>query len=119
MIVWFDGSCPLCAREIAMFRKLDRRGAIDFLDVSAPISVCPIDRRELMRRFHAQEPGEPVVSGAAAFVVMWRATPLLRPFGEAARWPPLLWVLERVYTAFLVVRPGFQAAARALVRRRA
>ena len=26
--VWFDGACPLCLREIALMRRLDKRGAI-------------------------------------------------------------------------------------------
>ncbi|MDO9439431.1 MAG: DCC1-like thiol-disulfide oxidoreductase family protein, partial [Beijerinckiaceae bacterium] len=34
LIVWFDGSCPLCRREIALMRWLDRRRAIRFIDVS-------------------------------------------------------------------------------------
>lgn len=41
--VWHDGQCPLCRREIAMMRRLDRRGRIDFVDVAGPGS-CPIDR---------------------------------------------------------------------------
>ncbi|MBU4433081.1 MAG: DUF393 domain-containing protein, partial [Alphaproteobacteria bacterium] len=24
VIVWFDGACPLCLREIALMRRLDR-----------------------------------------------------------------------------------------------
>lgn len=110
--VWFDGSCPLCRREISLMRRLDRRGAIQFVDVSDGETGCPIDRAELLRRFHAQEAGRPVVSGAAAFAAMWRAVPLLRPLGLMARWPPVLSLLEAAYTMFLRVRPSLQKWAR-------
>ena len=53
--VWYDGACPLCTREIALMRRLDRRGAIDFVDVSTPGGSCPIDRKALLERFHARE----------------------------------------------------------------
>jgi predicted DCC family thiol-disulfide oxidoreductase YuxK len=106
--VWFDGACPLCRREIAMMRRLDRRGAITFIDVaSADGDQCPIDRATLLDRFHARE-GETIVSGAAAFAAMWRAIPILRPLGIAARVPVILASLERSYRAFLVVRPRLQ-----------
>jgi hypothetical protein len=49
-----------------------------------------------------------MLSGAAAFAAMWRAIPLLRPLGQAARFAPLLWLLERGYRAFLRVRPRLQ-----------
>jgi hypothetical protein len=49
-----------------------------------------------------------VHSGAAAFAAMWRAIPLLRPLGLAARWRPVLWVLEAAYLRFLRVRPRLQ-----------
>lgn len=110
--VWFDGACPLCVREIALFRRLDRRGAIRFEDVSSEAASCPLDRAELLERFHAQERGQPIVSGAAAFATMWRAIPWLRPVGEAARLPPVLWVLERAYRAFIRMRPRLQAFLR-------
>jgi predicted DCC family thiol-disulfide oxidoreductase YuxK len=107
--VWFDGGCPLCRREIALMRRLDRRGAIAFTDVADGQGSCPIDRAELLARFHAREAGV-MLSGAAAFAAMWRAIPLLRPLGLAARNRAVLGGLERLYIAFLRIRP-------ALVRR--
>jgi hypothetical protein len=48
------------------------------------------------------------VSGAAAFAAMWRAIPVLRPLGLLARATPVLWLLERAYRGFLVIRPRLQ-----------
>jgi predicted DCC family thiol-disulfide oxidoreductase YuxK len=102
--VWFDGSCPLCSREIALMRRLDRRGAIRFIDIGGGDPSCPVDRSTLLERFHAQEGGT-MLSGAAAFAAMWRAIPLLRPLGLAARNDRVLRLLERLYLGFLRVRP--------------
>ncbi len=89
-------------------RRLDKRNAIEFVDVAhdAPID-CPIDRGELLARFHAQEDGK-VLSGAAAFAAMWRVIPILRPLGLLARIPAVLWLLERAYRIFLRHRPKLQ-----------
>jgi predicted DCC family thiol-disulfide oxidoreductase YuxK len=110
--VWHDGGCPLCAREIALMRRLDRRSAIDFVDVTEPSAVCPRSRSELLARVHAREKGPlgsgPMLSGAAAFAAMWRAIPLLRPLGLLARNTVVLGLLERLYLRFLVVRPRLQ-----------
>lgn len=106
--VWYDGACPLCVREIALMRRLDRRGAISFVDVASPEAFCPVDRKLLLARFHAKESGGKVVSGAAAFAAMWRAIPVLRPFGLAARSPVLLALFERLYGGFLYMRPTLQ-----------
>lgn len=114
LTVYHDGACPLCQREIALMRRLDRRGAIDFVDVADPVNagVCPLDPADLLARFHADEGGR-LLSGAAAFAAMWRAIPLLRPLGMAAKLPPILWLLERAYRAFLRVRPAIQRRMRA------
>lgn len=109
--VWFDGDCPLCVREIALMRRLDRRGRIAFHDLSDGSGTCPIDRGELLARFHAREDGR-MLSGAAAFAAMWRVIPLLRPLGLAARNRRVLAVLERLYVGFLRVRPRLQTLFR-------
>ena len=112
--VWFDGDCPLCRREIALMRRLDRRGAIVFTDVASGAGSCPIDRGDLLARFHAREDGR-LVSGAEAFAAMWRAIPLLAPLGRLARNPRVLALLERLYLAALRVRPAVQRVARRLL----
>ncbi len=109
LVVWYDGSCPLCRREIALMRRLDRRRRIDFVDAGDPGAGCPADRAALLARFHAREDGV-VLSGAAAFAAMWRAIPVLRPLGLLARRPAVLALLERAYGRFLHLRPRLQRA---------
>ena len=109
LTVWFDGACPLCRREIALFRRLDRARRIRFIDVAAEgqAEYCPLDRATLLARFHARE-GTQMLSGAAAFAAMWRAIPVLRPLGLAARNARVLDLLERLYLRFLRHRPALQ-----------
>ncbi len=105
--VWFDSRCPLCSTEIEIMRRLDWFKKVDFVDVlSTP--DCPIQREHLLERFHAQRLGGPLLNGAAAFALLWRSLPLLRPLGEMARIPFVLRVLEILYLRFLVIRPKLQ-----------
>jgi predicted DCC family thiol-disulfide oxidoreductase YuxK len=63
--VWHDGGCPLCAREIALMRRLDRRRAIIF--VNATTQSCPLDQAAMLARFHAREGEGPLLSEASAY----------------------------------------------------
>ena len=54
VLVWFDGACPLCRREIAWMRRLDRRNAIAF--VEGPRSVYSTRSAlwfDILQRFRA------------------------------------------------------------------
>ena len=118
LTVYFDGACPLCVREIALLRRLDRRGRIAFEDVAdpgAPVS-CPIDRRLLLARFHARLPGGEVVSGARAFTEAYARLPGFGFVGSLGRFGPTRAVLDALYTAFLRVRPRLQRLVRRMVR---
>lgn len=108
VVVWFDSGCPLCRREIALVRHLDRGRRIEFIDAADPGAYCPVNRAAALARFHAMEDGV-LLSGAAAFGAMWRAIPLLRPLGVAARHPGVLRALEWAYLRFLKARPRLQA----------
>jgi len=110
--VWYDGGCPLCVREIALMRRLDRHDRIRFVDIDREDATCPVDRDLLLRRLHAREGDDgALVDGAAGFAAMWRAIPVLRPLGLAANNRAVLWGLERLYRMFLVVRPALQRLA--------
>lgn len=107
LTVWYDGACPLCLREIGLMRRLDRAKRIAFIDATKPDASCPLDRQLMLTRLHACEDGR-LLSGAAAFAAMWRAIPVLRPLGLAARAPWVAALLERLYRHFLIVRPVLQ-----------
>lgn len=110
--VWYDGDCPLCRREIAVMRKLDSRGAIAFVNIGKSGSEqCPINREDMLARFHASEDGK-LLSGAAAFAAMWRAIPIMKPLGWTARNKTVLALLERLYLVFLKFRPKLQSLLR-------
>ncbi|MEN9856380.1 MAG: hypothetical protein RLZZ157_1506 [Pseudomonadota bacterium] len=116
LTIWYDGGCPLCVAEIAFIQHLDAKaGKITFVDVSDEQAgaSCPLDRANLLARFHAQEVGQPIVSGIAAFGAMWRRVTPLQPLGWIASFKPLEPFLNALYAQFLRVRPRLQIWMRA------
>ena len=108
--LFFDGACPLCRREIALMKKLDRRRMLAFEDVAdadAPVS-CPIDRRELLAKFHARLPSGEIVSGARAFCEAYGVMPYLGWTKSLGRFLPSRWLLDQLYLGFLRIRPSIQ-----------
>lgn len=105
--VYFDGSCALCRAEIAHYRKLDTGSKIEFVDVSQP-GTKPGDgvtREQAMARLHVRNIDGNLVSGAAAFVAIWRLLPAWQWAARIAQLPGITSLLERLYRLFLPVRP--------------
>ena len=113
--VLYDGSCPLCTREIAMYRQLQGADDISWLDVSQiPEDDIPLglSRQAVLARFHVIRRDGSAAVGAAGFVELWKAIPKLRLVGRLASLPPVLSILELGYSLFLRVRPTIQRHAR-------
>ncbi len=36
LMVYYDGQCPVCRREIALYRRLDTAGAVAWRDLHEP-----------------------------------------------------------------------------------
>jgi predicted DCC family thiol-disulfide oxidoreductase YuxK len=107
--VFYDGGCPVCSREIALYDRLSA-GQPDrpaFENIAADGAQLPdgVSRDEAMARFHVRLGSGEVVSGAAAFIALWRATPRFRLLGRVASVPPAPWLLELAYRGFLKARP--------------
>ena len=79
LTVFFDGACPICVREIALMRRLDRRCRLVCCDFSRPdydaasINISPA---ELGRVIHARWSDGSVITGVDVFRAMWEAVGL-------------------------------------------
>ena len=112
LVVYFDGSCPLCRSEIKFYRKQTGAEQIDFHDVSGRAGVlCDgLTCSQAMARFHVREADGKLLSGAAAFVSVWELLPRWRWAATVARLPGVLSVLELAYRMLLPIRPTLSGA---------
>jgi predicted DCC family thiol-disulfide oxidoreductase YuxK len=121
LTVLYDGACPLCRREIGVYRglrPLEPDRPVCFADVSdATLPLPPgTTREQLLARFHVRGRDGQLFSGAQAFLELWAALPGWRWLARAGRLPGAAWVMERGYRLFLHSRPTLQRWAARLDR---
>lgn len=114
-LLLIDGQCPLCAREAALLRRLDRgRGRLQLLDIAEPgfdAAEYGATFQDVMGQIHGVTSEGVLVTGVEAFRRAYAAVGLgwvLAP----TRWPGLRWLADRLYAWFaanrlrLTGRPG-------------
>ena len=103
LVVFYDGSCPLCRREINHYMGLNALKTIDWQDISAEshtLSPFGISREQAMKRFHVIDERGTKVSGVRAFLTLWRHLPGYRHLARLVEYLHLTPVLEVVYRRF-------------------
>lgn len=109
-LLLIDGQCPLCAKEAALLRRLDRgRGRLQFIDIAEPgfdATRYGTTFESVMGHIHGVLPGGTLVTGVEAFRHAYGAVGLgwlLAP----TRWPGLRWISDRLYEFFAANRLRF------------
>jgi demethoxyubiquinone hydroxylase (CLK1/Coq7/Cat5 family)/predicted DCC family thiol-disulfide oxidoreductase YuxK len=100
LTVYYDGACPVCAREIGLYRRQRGSDAVRWVDASScdAEALGPgLDRAGALARLHARRADGTLVDGAGAF-------------GRVAGWAPVRGGLDVGYDAFLRVRRLWRAA---------
>ena len=113
LTVYFDGACPVCAREIALYRRQSGAQSVRWVDASAcdEEALGPgLARADALARLHARRPDGTLVDGAGAFAAMWRALPAWAALGRVAGWAPVRRMLDLGYDGFLRVRRLWRAS---------
>ena len=105
--VYFDGSCPLCSAEIRHYGAQEGSERLRFVDVTDNGSDLgpELAQNEAMARFHIRRPDGQLLSGARAFVAIWRVLPAWRWAARLASIPGVTPMMEAAYRMFLPVRP--------------
>jgi len=107
--VYFDGACPLCRREISLYKKLDKEGVISWVDVdNCYPTVSGLTKDELLKRFHIKNKEGVILSGARAFFDLWKELPGWKWLGRLGKYPFVVHLAEIMYIGFLRVRPFMQ-----------
>lgn len=103
LTIFYDAGCPLCRREIAHYRRIDRAGRIRFADLhaaGAELAAAGVDGDTAMRRLHGREADGRLVTGVPAFVALWRRLPFYRHLATLVTGLRLTGALEWVYVRF-------------------
>ena len=106
-IVFYDGGCGLCRREIRFYRRCDRQDAVQWVDINQDMSILSalgVTYDHAMRRFHVLDRNGVLQDGAPAFLAMWRELPLFWLLSELVYRTRSVSVLDRIYCRFAAWR---------------
>ena len=102
-MVFYDGGCPLCRREIAHYRHLDRHGRLCWVDICAQPDVLAhygITWKSAMQRLHVRDVDGRMLTGAYAFAALWQRLPYYRWLATLVSLPGMLLLLDKAYSGF-------------------
>jgi predicted DCC family thiol-disulfide oxidoreductase YuxK len=100
--VFFDGDCPLCTKEIAFVRRLDKSSRVLFTDIAAPgFDAARIGKThdDLMARIQARTADGAFIEGVEVFRQMYAAVGL-SPLVALTRLPGITSLLDASYRWF-------------------
>lgn len=112
-IVLYDGSCPLCSREIRHYRNRKHADRLEWIDASKAyrqLEILGVDQASAMSVFHVRDDVGNWRYGADGFIYLWSQLP-------AYQW--LAWTVDKLrlqpllawgYRHFLVWRNANRCA---------
>lgn len=103
LTTFYDGGCPLCSKEIAHYRRIDRAGRVRWVDITtAPeaLAAAGLDQATAMRRLHVQDTDGRLLQGVPAFVAIWRQLPGYRRLAGLVQGLRLTGPLDLAYGRF-------------------
>lgn len=106
--VYYDGLCPLCSREIDVYRKKDSRGKIRFVDIADPLfdaSSEGLDGKKIHEVFHVKDKDSKLFTGVEGFVIIWDTLGIFRPLSVLAKLPVTSSFFHLGYSIFKRIRP--------------
>ena len=94
--LYYDGSCPLCRKEIKLLKKL-AGGNLAFEDIHAlPENGAKPSKEALLKRLHLQINNDRWLTGLDANVYAWSKTPYGWLF-KILRWPIIRQFADHMY----------------------
>jgi predicted DCC family thiol-disulfide oxidoreductase YuxK len=102
-IVFYDGGCPLCSREIGHYRRLDRQACIEWVDITRQPEILErhgLTRQRAMHRLHVLDSTRRWRTGSQGFALIWSRLPGYRRLGAMLSRVGAMPLLESLYERF-------------------
>ncbi|MGF1454972.1 MAG: thiol-disulfide oxidoreductase DCC family protein [Alphaproteobacteria bacterium] len=92
--VIYNGDCPICSREIAVYQRLaDREGLpITWADLTREpglLDAWSLTEDQAARRLYVVDTDKTLLAGVDAFARLWLVLPGFGWLGHLARFPPI------------------------------
>jgi predicted DCC family thiol-disulfide oxidoreductase YuxK len=112
--VFYDGSCPLCTREIKFYSKFDDNTNICWIDISDENIPVPngFERSTLLSKFHVQDKSGVWHDGSSGFFAVWNELNGFKWLGSLGKYKIVIFISDILYKIFLYVRPLIQLPIR-------
>ncbi|ATB67148.1 DUF393 domain-containing protein [Pseudomonas mosselii] len=108
LTLYFDGACPLCAREVAFLRRRSTAAKLILIDIDCddfdPIALG-LSIEQMRSCLHARFANDHWVTGLDATLCSWRAAGV-GMWAAPLAWRPLRPLLSVLYRFFCRLRPN-------------
>ncbi|WP_224798265.1 thiol-disulfide oxidoreductase DCC family protein [Idiomarina abyssalis] len=102
LIIFFDGGCPLCVKEMRHLKRLDKEGRIQFENVNEPDfsqRYPQVDVAKANQYLHGQVSSGDMIYGLDVTHEAWSLVGkgwMIAPL----RWPVIRWFADKTYLFF-------------------
>ena len=103
LMVYYDGKCGLCRREIEYYKRVAPADRFVWLDIAsdpADLAVLDISQADALRRLHARDSSGVLYVGMAAFIAIWQDLNWWRYLAMLIKLPFLQPLAEFAYDRF-------------------
>lgn len=110
LTLYYDGDCPLCAREINLLRRRARPDQLQLVDISSgtfDAAALGLSHQAMQALLHARLADGQWVTGLDATLWSWRAAGMGR-WAAPLTWRPLRPLFELGYRLFCRLRPHLE-----------
>ena len=94
-LLYYDGACPLCRREMRVLARLKTRGLV-LVDVHSLTNEHQPTKAELLQVLHLRRANQEWVKGVEANVAAWSHT-RIGFLWRLLTMPGIRWLTDRVY----------------------
>jgi predicted DCC family thiol-disulfide oxidoreductase YuxK len=105
--VFYDGNCPLCNKEINLYKKLDTEAKFDWIDINTNQKLLDeynLSFIDTMKIFHVIDNTGTVQKGVDGFLVIWRELKYWKILYFIVRLPLIKQLARIVYHWFAIWR---------------